>query len=592
MSNILKTLAAGSASEPTDEYFNQTTLLLHGDGTNGAQNNTFLDSSTPPFTITRNGNTTQGPFSPFSVAEGEFSNFFNTSAYLSHSAELIGSTTSTFTAEGWVYLTATPTSSFEISAFCGLDGQGNGANNYMSFGPTSDSKITLRWFDGATKSAKSTNTLALNTWYYIACVVNSNSISLYINGVSEVVTGTPTLTNRAASASESYVGGKAHTYATLAGYVSNVRVSSVARTITAQTAPLSSDANTILLTCQSNRFVDNSASPKTLTIGGSPPVQPFSPYAPSAAYSPSVNGGSASTDGAGDYLTVPNGSAFTFTGNFTVEVWVYSSFSAVTGNAGVGFIDTRTVYDAVNWSFGVFTYGGFVDNPQVTLTGGVLASSINCVKNAWNHVALCRSGSTLRIFVNGAQGYSGTVSGTISTGAATNATILSGFDGTNYLSPSSVSGLRVVNGTALYTSAFTPPTAPPTAITNTVLLTNFTNAGIFDNTGKHNLETVGNAQIDTATKKYGTGSMEFDGTGDYLVTPSSPNIALGTGDFTIECWTYFTSLANKGVFQISTTAGGLQASQTNTLAVNYDSGGSGWGFYAKNSSITGAGTKP
>jgi hypothetical protein len=293
---------AGGAAPTTDPFFNQTTLLFHGDGTNGAQNNTFLDSSSNTFTITRNGNTTQGTFSPFSLPNGEFSNFFDTSAYLSHSAELIGSTTSTFTAEGWVYLTATPTSSFEISSFCGLDGQGNGASNYMSFGPTSDSKITLRWFDGATKSAKSTNTLALNTWYYIAAVVNSNAISLYINGVSEVVTGTSTLTNRAASSSESYVGGKAHTYATLAGYVSNVRVSSVARTITAQTAPLSSDANTILLTCQSNRFVDNSASPKTLTIGGTPSVQPFSPFLPSAAYDPSVNGGSGYFDGSGRLL--------------------------------------------------------------------------------------------------------------------------------------------------------------------------------------------------------------------------------------------------------------------------------------------------
>jgi hypothetical protein len=64
----------GAAADPN---FNQTTLLLHGDGTNGAQNNTFLDSSTNNFTITRNGNTTQGTFSPFSLAEGQWSNYFD-----------------------------------------------------------------------------------------------------------------------------------------------------------------------------------------------------------------------------------------------------------------------------------------------------------------------------------------------------------------------------------------------------------------------------------------------------------------------------------------------------------------------------------
>ncbi len=48
-----------------DPYFDYVTLLLHGNGTNGAQNNTFLDSSTNNFTITRNGNTTQGTFAPY-----------------------------------------------------------------------------------------------------------------------------------------------------------------------------------------------------------------------------------------------------------------------------------------------------------------------------------------------------------------------------------------------------------------------------------------------------------------------------------------------------------------------------------------------
>mgnify|MGYP003349823598 CR=1 FL=1 len=48
-----------------DPQFDYVTLLLNGDGTNGGQNNTFLDSSTNNFTITRNGNTTQGSFSPY-----------------------------------------------------------------------------------------------------------------------------------------------------------------------------------------------------------------------------------------------------------------------------------------------------------------------------------------------------------------------------------------------------------------------------------------------------------------------------------------------------------------------------------------------
>ena len=49
------------------------TSLIHGDGTSGQTNNTFLDSSTNNFTITRNGNTTQGTYTAYS---SNWSNLF------------------------------------------------------------------------------------------------------------------------------------------------------------------------------------------------------------------------------------------------------------------------------------------------------------------------------------------------------------------------------------------------------------------------------------------------------------------------------------------------------------------------------------
>jgi hypothetical protein len=55
---------------------------------------------------------------------------------------------------------------------------------------------------------------------------------------------------------------------------------------------------------------------------------------------------------------------------------------------------------------------------------------------------------------------------------------------------------------------------------------------------QNNLETVGNAQVSTSVKKYGTGSLAFDGSGDYLSYPSS---VFGSGDFTVEGWVYFNS---------------------------------------------------
>ena len=52
---------------------------------------------------------------------------------------------------------------------------------------------------------------------------------------------------------------------------------------------------------------------------------------------------------------------------------------------------------------------------------------------------------------------------------------------------------------------------------------------------------VGNAQISTAQSKFGGASIAFDENGDYLTLASNPNLALGSGDFTIEMWVYSTA---------------------------------------------------
>jgi hypothetical protein len=51
-----------------------------------------------------------------------------------------------------------------------------------------------------------------------------------------------------------------------------------------------------------------------------------------------------------------------------------------------------------------------------------------------------------------------------------------------------------------------------------------------------NFVTVGSAQISTSIYKYGTGSIYFDGTGDWLVPTNL--LPLGGGDFTVEMWLY------------------------------------------------------
>ena len=89
-----------------DPYFKYVTTLLHGDGTNAAQNNTFIDSSTNAYSITRNGSATQGTFTPFGST---WSNYFDGSGdYLTTpSNAALNLSTGDWTIELWVYLTAT-----------------------------------------------------------------------------------------------------------------------------------------------------------------------------------------------------------------------------------------------------------------------------------------------------------------------------------------------------------------------------------------------------------------------------------------------------------------------------------------------------
>lgn len=57
-----------------------------------------------------------------------------------------------------------------------------------------------------------------------------------------------------------------------------------------------------------------------------------------------------------------------------------------------------------------------------------------------------------------------------------------------------------------------------------------------ESTTDHTVTPVGNAQIDTADKKFGTASGLFDGTGDYLTIADHADFDLSGGTWTIEMW--------------------------------------------------------
>jgi len=536
--------------------FANNVLLIHADGTNNQNNHTFLDSSNNNFTITRNGNATQGSFSPFS--QTGWSAFFDgTGDYLTvadNAALQMGS--GDFTIEFWMQ----PTSTGVATVF----GKGFSASGAILMQTLSTSGRIELWVNGSLVITESSGTYSPNNWYHIAVVRSGTSLVLYRNGVS---TGSVTNSVNLNSTASLGIGGDPTNLGyTFTGYISNFRMvkgtAVYTSTFTPPTALLTAIANTSLLTCQSNRFKDNSNNNFTITRNGDVSIQAWSPFAPTAAYSTANVGGSGYFDGTDDYLRITDNAAFDFgSGDFTIECWAYTETFASQYNVLVCQWGSSTawIFRIQSTLIGLYANIGGTQNYTASVTN---------TTGQWDHFAVTRSGTTLTFYKNGVSVGTTSISGTINNAAETiSIGVLSEYNSTT-THKGYISGLRVIKGSAIAPTI----TSPPTNIANTSLLCNFTNAGIFDQTAKNVLETVGDAKVSTAQYKYGTGSMYFDGTGDRVHTgPSNPLISLGTGNFTVECWVNKLDTNHRGIWQISSTAGGLQASTSN-LALGYQTG--------------------
>jgi hypothetical protein len=534
------TAAFTPSTTPLTAVTNTSLLTLQ---TNGPENNNgFLDSSYNSFPITRNGNTTQGSFTPYE-ANGYWSNYFDGASYLSvaNNANL-NLSNSSFTIELWVYGTGTyPQGLISKGTTTSLGSEAwsieyTSSSGGIAFGTGAYNSWSAPMLSG---------TITLNAWNHVAVVRNVNAHTMYINGVSvSTLSASYTVTN----AGTLYVGTGWYAPGSRiysAGYISNVRVvigtAVYTSAFTPITTPLTAITNTQLLTCQSNRFVDNSSNAFTVSITSAPSVQAFQPFTPTVQYTPSTLGGSAYFDGSGDYLTVARNNAFLpgANTNFTFEAWIYKTTNSGADAVIVGFGEYGLDADwnmSLNTSNQLYLY--------IQSTGTVCANtSVSVQLNTWTHVAVSRSGTgsnNLKVFVNGV-GQSFTSNATLVGIGGRQLAIGADQNGDEAVLTGYIADLRLINGSGIYTANFTPPTAPLTPVTNTQLLLSMTNAAIFDNSGMNNLETVGNAQIDTSVVKYGTSSMYFDGSGDYAISYNPNLYTFGTGDFTVEAWVYPTS---------------------------------------------------
>jgi hypothetical protein len=534
-------------SDDADPYFGYNVLLLNGDGTNNGQNNTLLDSSTNNRTLTRSGELNQGSFSPYNeIGQGNFSTYFDgTGDYLSvadnSALDMEGSN---FTIEGFYFPIGNASSSAVIfSKRANSSTVGGVLFDFSSAGLTPRVQVDI----GGSWALTLSSTIAFTNcfWNHFAIVRNGNTFTLYINGVSAASgSNTGSIPNNAAAFAVGANGDG--TNAISACYISNFRVikgtAVYTSAFTPPSSPLTAITNTSLLTCKANRALDLSTNAFTVTVNGNPKVRPFVPFNPTAPYNGSTMTGSGYFDGTGDFFTF---TTFSTTGAFTLECWFYRDDTNVTTyhtvfggpNVNAGGLDNCQFY--VNNSGAV----AFLLNAATGVGNTINPTGTAVIKNQWNHLVSVRDSSgNVALFVNGSRiATSSTFTELRISHVGSGGFCPAGYETRGYISDVRISNVAIYDPTQ---TTCTVPTSRLTASGSTHILANFTNSSVVDYTGKNTILTGDNARVNTAVFKYGTSSVFFDGTNDYLRMVHNNDFEFGNGDFTIELWLLLKSFAD------------------------------------------------
>ena len=426
---ILNTTPGGthaSVGERTDSNSSNLVLALPLIG-NINDVHHLIKGSGSAHSITGNGNV---------AANYSFSNFYGGSHYFDGSSDSLtaasssdfGMGTGDFTIEAWVYPTTLYTSNFIVCL--------SGSDSVFGYGNDGTLNIQLP-SSGAPALTQLGPVITNNKWNHFACVRESGALRGYVNGVLAV---TATDTTDMGASGTATIGDHPSLSREIQGYLQDVRIYK-------GTAKYTSD------------FVVPATFPDVL------------PDTPSGVSGNSklakITDGAVSFDGTNDDLSISDSSDFTFgTNDFTIEFFRYKFENAVdtyvskygSGNStrtfwfGQGSDGTEQFY----WYNGSSAYS--------------ISSSASFPINRWSHLAAVRNSGTMTLYVDGVAQVSTTSNVNVSLNDTTENVRIGGEDTGTYDYNGFISNVRIVNGSAVYTSNFTPPTEPLTNVTNTKLL--------------------------------------------------------------------------------------------------------------------------
>ena len=425
----------------------------------------LVDGSTNNFTLTPTGTVTYNSSTPVSTGGSLFFDQTTISYLTLPSSSSAFTLTGDFTIQAWINPTTILGGENGI-----FDARANGGTSapwlFFVNGAGKLTFFTGTYYSGAT-------TISTGVWTQVAVVRSGSTLTLYVNGAPDYVNtsfGTAALDPGTTSP---LIGTKDYginaQYRTI-DYITNLRIVNGTAiysppNFTPSTVPLPSTQSANVYGYPSNAITGVQTSLLlNAPIGGS-----FLTDSSSYNHTP-TNGGSATSSSLTTFNVYP----------FTVELW-WKPSGAGQANGKIFQTTDGDGYTAISLAL-----DGTGNNLKVYMSSTgqswnlVNGTSFTLTTGTWYHIALVYNGTNIKLYLNG----TGTTLATTTTYINPVGTTVIGGQTNGKNAYGLISNVRVINGIAIYTSNFTPPSGPlsivqtsnqngnPSSATNSIASTN------------------------------------------------------------------------------------------------------------------------
>ena len=379
-------------------------------------------------------------------------------------------TSNDFTMESWIYMNSVE--SFQTLLMYTVDGTEDDTS--FQFDITSTQLRFVAYVSNSSEVYGSNFSFGSGTWYHVAATRTNDLVRLFVDGD---LIGTHNFvstidTEASAELNIGYRNNNGTMDREVFGHLTNVRIINGKALYTANFKPpmreLEVIPGTSLLACQSKTDASLEKTGKTITVLGNAVASELTPGILTPV--PKDGAGSAITgsvefNGSTNYLGLPTTTDFTFgTNDWTIEFWLNPGENS-SNYTIILALTSSTNTDRFEVAYHSSTIQVYTD------TGAWRDTGITPSKGDWHHIAFVRnySGNSLIMYLNGVNRWEVTntrdydelfTTAEIGSYASSSYGYLQGF----------ISNFRIVNGNALYTDDFIPPTRELKKVPGTVLL--------------------------------------------------------------------------------------------------------------------------